>query len=80
MMCVEVYKHMVHVGCFRILHLKLTQWHLNPLRASAFVPLPHWIQDKRAVVNVVGTWRLFQVGCIGRNASSRQSWRSYEQI
>ena len=35
--------------------LKLTLWHLDPLRASAFVSLPRWIQDKRAVVNVVGT-------------------------
>ena len=35
--------------------LQLTLCHLDPLRASAFVPLPHWIQAKRAVVNVTGT-------------------------
>ena len=35
--------------------LKLTLWHLDPLRASAFVILPHWIRDKKAVVNVTGT-------------------------
>ena len=34
--------------------LQLTLWHLDPFRASAFVPLPHWIQVKRAVVNVIG--------------------------
>ena len=35
--------------------LKLTLWHLDPLRTSAFVPLPHWIRDQKAVVNVTGT-------------------------
>ena len=35
--------------------LQLTLWHLDPLRASAFVPLPKWIRDKRAVTNVIGT-------------------------
>ena len=29
--------------------------HFDPFRASAFVPLPRWIQAKRAVVNVIGT-------------------------
>ena len=29
--------------------------HLDPLRASAFVPLPNWIQTRRAVVNIKGT-------------------------
>ena len=33
----------------------MTLWHLDPLRASAFVPLPKWIRDKRAVINVAGT-------------------------
>ena len=28
---------------------------VDPLRASAFVPLPCWIQDKKAVINVIGT-------------------------
>ena len=35
--------------------LELTLWHLDPLRASAFVPLPKWIRDKRAVINTIGT-------------------------
>ena len=44
-------------GCFfsNFLSIELTLWHLDPLRASAFVPLPKWIRDKRAVVNVTGT-------------------------
>ena len=46
---------MVQVGCFRNLSLQLTLWHLDPLRASAFVPLLDWIQTRRAVVNVRGT-------------------------
>ena len=35
--------------------LQLSLWHLHPLRASAFVPLPNWIQMRRAVVNIRGT-------------------------
>ena len=35
--------------------LQLTLWHLDSLRASAFVPLHHWIQTRKAVVNVRGT-------------------------
>ena len=35
--------------------LELSLWHLDPLRASAFVPLPKWIKNKRAVTNIVGT-------------------------
>ena len=35
--------------------MELTLWHLDPPRASAFVPLPKWIRDNRAVTNVVGT-------------------------
>ena len=35
--------------------MELSLWHLDPLRANAFVPLPKWIRDKRAVTNVVGT-------------------------
>ena len=35
--------------------LQLSLWHLDPLRASAFVPLPNWIQMRRAVVNIRGT-------------------------
>ena len=35
--------------------LQLTFRHLDPLRASAFVPLPRWIREKKAVVNITGT-------------------------
>ena len=28
---------------------------LDPLRGSAYIPLPRWIQTKRALVNVTGT-------------------------
>ena len=35
--------------------LQLTLWYLDPLRASAFVPLPHWIKDKKDVTNITGT-------------------------
>ena len=35
--------------------LQLSLWHLDPLRAGAFVPLPNWIQTRRAVVNIRGT-------------------------
>ena len=35
--------------------LQLTLWQLDPLRGSAFTPLPRRIQARRAVVNVSGT-------------------------
>ena len=35
--------------------LQLSLWHLDPLRASAFVPFPNWMQTRRAVVNIRGT-------------------------
>ena len=35
--------------------LQLTLWQLDPLRGSAFTPLPRWIQARRAVVNVAAT-------------------------
>ena len=35
--------------------LQLSLWLLDPLRASAFVPLPNWIQTRRVVVNIRGT-------------------------
>ena len=35
--------------------MQLSLWHLDPLRASAFVPLPNWIHTRRAVVNIRGT-------------------------
>ena len=53
---IEVYEHNGSGWVFlNFASLQLTPWHLDPLRASAFVPLPHWIQAKRAVVNVTGT-------------------------
>ena len=36
-------------------NLQLTLWQLDPLRGRAFIPLPRWIQTRRAVVNVAGT-------------------------
>ena len=44
---------MVQAGVFQ--NLQLSLWHLDPLRASAFVPLPNWIQTRRAVVNIGAT-------------------------
>ena len=35
--------------------LQLTLWQLDLLRGSAYIPLPRWIQTRRAVVNVAGT-------------------------
>ena len=35
--------------------LQLTLWDLDPLCASAFLPLPQWVREKKAVVNVTGT-------------------------
>ena len=35
--------------------LQLTLWHLDPLRAGSFAPLPDWIQTRRTAVNVRGT-------------------------
>ena len=53
---VEIYKHNGSGWIFSNFYsLQLTLWHLDPLRASAFVPLPRWIQQKKAVVNVIGT-------------------------
>ena len=54
--------------------LQLILWHLDPLRASAFVPLPHWIRERKAVVNVTGTGDdCFKGDCVSRDASSRQA-------
>ena len=39
----------------KILMLQTTAWHLDPLRASTYHPLPRWIQDKKAVRNVKNT-------------------------
>ena len=52
----EVYEHNGSGWVFsNFASLQLTLWHLDPLRASAFVPLPKWIRDKRAVTNIIGT-------------------------
>ena len=53
---IEVYEHNGSGWVFsHFASLKLTLWHLDPLCASAFVPLPRWIKDKKAVINVTGT-------------------------
>ena len=52
----EVYEQNGSVWVFsNFVSLELSLWHLDPLRASAFVPLPKWIRDKHAVTNIVGT-------------------------
>ena len=44
---VEVYEHNGSGWVFsNFASLQLTLWHLDPLRASAFVPLPRWIREK----------------------------------
>ena len=50
---VEVYEH--NSSCSTFASLQLTLWYLDPLRASAFPPLPRWIKDKNAVTNIIGT-------------------------
>ena len=42
-------------GFSNFLSLQLSLWHLDPLRASAFVLVPNWIQTRGAVVNIRGT-------------------------
>ena len=67
---IEVYEHNGSGWVFsNFVSLQLTLWHLDPLRASAFVPLPrcscHW------------HWRrLFQMGCVRHTRTSK----SHEQI
>ena len=49
----EIYEHNGSGWVFsNFSSLQFTLWHLDPLRASAFVPL---LQQKKAVVNVIGT-------------------------
>ena len=48
---IEVYEQ----NCSGFVSLQLSLWHLDPLRASAFVPLPSWIQTRKSVVNIRGT-------------------------
>ena len=53
---VEIYEHNGSGWVFsHFATLQLTLWHLDPLRASAFVPLPQWIRDKKAITNIIGT-------------------------
>ena len=53
---VDVYEHNGSGWVFsNFASLQLTLWHLDPLRASAFVPLPRRIVDKKAVINIIGT-------------------------
>ena len=52
----EVYEQNVSGWVFsNFVSMELSLWHLDPFRASAFLPLPKWVRDKRAVTNVVGT-------------------------
>ena len=51
--------------------LQLSLWHLDPIRAGSFFPLPKWIRDKRACVNVPRYWR-FLMGYISRVTPSHQ--------
>ena len=49
---VEVYEHNGSGWVFsNFSSLQLRLWHLDPLRASAFVPLPRWINDKKCYWN-----------------------------
>ena len=53
---VEIYEHNGSGWVFsHFASLQLTLWHLDPLRASDFVPLPAWISDKKATTNIIGT-------------------------
>ena len=51
---VDIYEHNGSAWVFsHFASLQLTLWHLDPLPASAFVPLPRWIRDKKLLT----TWR-----------------------
>ena len=53
---IEVYEHNGSGSGFsKFVSLHLSLWHIDPLRASAFVSLPNWIQTRRDVVNIRGT-------------------------
>ena len=53
---VEIYEHNGSGWVFsHFASLQLTLWHLDPLRASAFVPLQRWIRDKKATTNIIVT-------------------------
>ena len=50
---VETYEHNGSGWVFsHFASLKLTLWHLDPLRASAFVPLPARIRDKKKLLPI----------------------------
>ena len=52
----EIYEHNGPGWVFsHFASLQLTLWDLDSLRASAFVPLPRWIRDKKATTNIIGT-------------------------
>ena len=51
---IEVYEHNGSGWIFsKFVSLQLSLWHLDPVRASAFVPLPNWLQTRRAVVYII---------------------------
>ena len=53
---IEVYEQNGSGWVFsNLFSLQLSLWHLDPLRASAIVPLPNWVQTRRDVVNIRGT-------------------------
>ena len=55
---IEVYEHNGSGWVFsNFASRQLTLWHLDPLRASAFVPLPRWIQAKRGCCQCHWDWR-----------------------
>ena len=53
---VEIYEHNGSGWVFsHFASLQFTLWHVDPLRASTFVPLPEWIRDRKATTNIIGT-------------------------
>ena len=54
---VEIYEHNGSDWVFsHFASLQLTLCHLDPLRASAFVPLPEWIRDKKSYYQYHWNW------------------------
>ena len=55
---VEIYEHNGSGSVFsHFASLQLRLWHLDPLRASTFVPLPEWIGDKKRYYQYHWNWR-----------------------
>ena len=53
---IEVYEQYGSGWVFsNLFTLQMSLCHLDPMRASSFVPLPNWIQTRIAIVNVTGT-------------------------